>query len=99
MAEDAAARPLRDKPARQAERARVNRLSRLPPLYDYALAGRAQALLAGVVQVLLVLVLTLLPARAVTGSWLPPYIGIIVLAVGFALQALSRYLNARAGRR
>ena len=99
MAEDSAAPPLRDKAARRAERARVNRLSRLPLLYDYALTGRAQALLAGSVQVLIVLALTLLPAKALTGSWLPSFIGLIVLAVGFALQATNRYLNARAGRR
>ncbi|MBC7375341.1 MAG: hypothetical protein H7323_15235 [Frankiales bacterium] len=99
MAEDAVAHPLRDKAARRAERARVNRLSRLPMLYDYALTGRNQALLAGLAQVLVVLAVTLLPAKAVTGSWLPSYIGILVLAVGFALQAANRYLNARAGRR
>ena len=103
MAEDSSAapgpRPLRDKPARQAERARVNRLSRLPPLYDFALTGRAQALLVGLTQVAIVLVVTLVPAKAVTGMWLPSYIGIVVLAVGFALQAANRYLNARAGRR
>ena len=99
MAENPAAHPLRDKAARRAERARVNRLSRLPLLYDYALTGRNQALLAGLVQVLIVLAVTLLPAKAVTGSWLPSYIGILVLAVGFALQAANRYLNARAGRR
>jgi hypothetical protein len=40
----------------------------------------------------------LVPARLLTGSWLPPFIGFIVLAVGFAVQAGNRYLNAQAGR-
>ena len=90
--------PLPDKAARRTERARVNRLSRLPPLYDFALQGRKQSLLAGLVQVLLVLAVTLVPARLLTGSGLPPFIGFIVLAVGFAVQAGNRYLNAQAGR-
>ena len=90
--------PLDDKEARRTERARVNRLSRLPPLYDYSLRGRNQALLAGLVQVLLVLAVTLVPAKLLTGSWLPPFIGFIVLAVGFAFQAGNRYLNAQFGR-
>ena len=90
--------PLHDKSARRTERARVNRLSRLPPLYDFALQGRKESLLAGLVQVLIVLAVTLVPARLLTGSWLPPFIGFIVLAVGFAFQAGNRYLNAQAGR-
>ena len=90
--------PLHDKAARRTERARVNRLSRLPPLYDFALQGRSQALLAGLAQVLLVLAVTLVPAKLLTGSWLPPFIGFIVLAVGFAFQAGNRHLNAQAGR-
>lgn len=94
-----AERPRLDKQARRAERARINRLSRLPLLYDFALRGRRQALLAGLVQVLLAIALTLVPLRLATGRWLPTGAALIVLAVAFALQALSRYLNARAGRR
>ena len=90
--------PLHDKAARRTERARVNRLSRLPPLYEFSLRGRNQALLAGLAQVLLVLAVTLVPAKLLTGSWLPPFIGFIVLAVGFAFQAGNRYLNAQSGR-
>ncbi|MCW2615958.1 MAG: hypothetical protein JWN08_2952 [Frankiales bacterium] len=91
-------RPLYDKAARRTERARVHRLSRLPPLYDFALLGRRQALLAGLVQIVLVLLVTLVPAKLVTGAWLPPFVGFVVLAGGFAVQAVSRYLNAKAGR-
>lgn len=94
-----AERPLYDRAARKAERARVNRLSRLPFLYDFALQGRRQALLAGLVQIVVVLLVSLVPARLATGSWLPPYVGFVVLAAGFAVQAIDRYLNAKAGRR
>lgn len=95
----ASGRPAFDKAARKAERARINRLSRLPFLYDFALRGRRQAVLAGLAQVLLAIGLTLVPLRLLTGRWLPTGAALIVLAVAFGLQALSRYLNARAGRR
>lgn len=93
-----AGQPRYDKQARRTARARVNRLSRLPFLYDFALMGRAQSLLAGAVQVVLVLLAVLVPARLITGAWLPPFIGFVVLAAAFALQAANRYLNAKAGR-
>lgn len=92
-------RPRLDKAARRAERARINRLSRLPFLYDFALQGRAQAIAAVLVQTLLAIALALVPLRLLTGSWLPTGAAVLVLAVAFALQGLSRYLNARAGRR
>ena len=92
-------RPAFDKAARRAERARINRLSRLPFLYDLALRGRPQAVFAGLVQIALAIVLTLVPLRLLTGRWLPTAAALLVLAVAFSLQALSRYLNARAGRR
>lgn len=101
MADDVAdggGSPAYDRAARRAERARITRLSRLPFLYDLALRGPAQAVLATLVQVLLVIAVVLVPAKLVTGQWLPPLIGFVVLAVAFALQALCRYLNARAGR-
>lgn len=92
------AAPPYDKAARVEARARIVRTSRLPPLYDYALRGPWQARLAGLVQVLLVVAVTLVPARLVTGEWLPPLIALVALVVGFVVQAASRYLNARAGR-
>lgn len=96
MAED---RPLFDKQARRAERARIARLSRLPPLYEFSQQGRPQAITAVVVQVLLAIAIGLVPVRLITGSWLPPGAALLVLAAAFGLQAISRYLNARAGRR
>jgi len=92
-------RPAYDKAARKAERARINRLSRLPFLYDYALRGRRQATLATLVQLVLALTLGLVPVKIVTGEWLPGGAAFLVLLVAFGMQALSRYVNARAGRR
>ena len=92
-------RPRLDKEARRAERARINRLSRLPGLYELAERGTAGVVLAGLLQVSLALVLTLVPLRLLTGEWLPRSAALVVLAVAFGLQFLARYLNARAGRR
>lgn len=91
--------PALDKAARRRERARSNRLSRLPFLYDFAQRGTPQVIVATVLQAALVVVLALVPVRLLSGSWLPPGAAIVVLAVAFALQAGCRYLNARAGRR
>ena len=105
MADDPSARPPKplkptlDKAARRAERARINRLSRLPLLYDYAERGKVQSRLSGLAQVTLILVAVLVPARLLSGRFLPTGIGLVVLAVAFALQALNRFLNAKAGRR
>ena len=87
-----------DKAARRAERARINRLSRLPFLYDFAQQGRAQSIAATLLQSALALALVLVPVRLISGRWLPSGAVLLVLAAAFALQALSRYLNARAGR-
>lgn len=84
---------------RQAERQRQTRLSRLPFLYDFALRGPRQAVLATVAQAALVLGVVLVPAKLATGRWLPTGITLVVLAVALAVTALCRYLNARAGRR
>ena len=83
---------------RKAERQRLSRLSRLPFLYDFSLRGPRQALLAVLVQAALVIGIVLVPARLLTGRWLPPGITLVVLAVAFAVTWLSRYLNAKAGR-
>ena len=92
-------RPALDKAARQRERARINRLSRLPFLYDFAQRGKPQVIAATSLQVALAIALALVPVRLLSGRWLPAGVAIIVIGVAFALQALCRYLNARAGRR
>jgi hypothetical protein len=97
-AEERAARPRTDKAARKAERARINRLSRLPFLYGFALRGRAQAVLATLLQVAIAVPIALIGARVVTGEWLPDGVAFVALIVAFGLQALARYLNAKAGR-
>ena len=99
MTEAGAERAARDKAARQAERARTNRLSRLPFLYDFALRGRTQAVLATLPQAALAVVLALVPVKLLSGQWLPPGAVIAVVGVALALQAGCRRLNARAGRR
>ena len=88
-----------DRDARRAERARINRLSRLPFLYDFSLQGRAQAVIAVLVQTALAIALALVPLKLLTGQWLPIGAALVVLASAFGLQFLARYLNARAGRR
>lgn len=84
---------------RQAERQRQARLSRLPFLYDFSLRGQREAVLATVLQAALVIGVVLVPAKLLTGRWLPTGITLVVLAVAIAATWLSRYLNARAGRR
>lgn len=88
-----------DKAARKAERARINRLSRLPFLYDFALRGRGQAIASNLLAGALVLLVVLVPTKLISGRWLPLGVGFAVLAVAFSMQAANRYLNAKAGRR
>ncbi|MCY7365739.1 MAG: hypothetical protein LH469_10600 [Frankiaceae bacterium] len=99
MPDVGAKRPAGDKAARDAERARTNRLSRLPFLYDFALRGRTQAVLATLPQAALAVVLALVPIKLLSGQWLPAGAVIAVVGAALALQAGCRYLNARAGRR
>jgi hypothetical protein len=54
---------------------------------------------ATLLQSALAIALALVPLRLATGQWLPRAALLVVVATAFALQALSRYLNARAGRR
>ena len=84
---------------RKAERQRQARLSRLPFLYDFSLQGPRHAMLAVLAQAALVIAIVLVPAKVVTGRWLPTGITLVVLAVAFLVTWLSRYGNARAGRR
>ena len=84
---------------RRAERARIVRQSKLPFLYDFALQGRPQAILAVLAQSGLAIGVGLVLAKVVTGEWLPGWVVFLVLAVAFALQAAARYPNAQAGRR
>lgn len=84
---------------RKAERARVVRNSRLPgPFYDYAQRGAREAALVSLLQIVLVIVMTLVAAKLLTGAWFPRWIAFVVLAVSLAVQAANRYVNARAGR-
>lgn len=92
-------RPRLDKEARRAERARIGRLSRLPFLYDFAQKGTAQATLATLLQVSLAIGLTIGVSYLVTGEALPKYVALVALAVAYGVQALARFLNARAGRK
>jgi hypothetical protein len=92
-------RPRLDREARRTERARINRLSRLPFLYEYAQRGLGPAVAATCVQIALAIGLTLGVSYLVTGELMPKYVALVALAVAYALQALARYLNARAGRR
>jgi hypothetical protein len=84
---------------RRAERQRIARLSRLPFLYEFSLRGQREALLAVLAQAALVITLALVPAKLLTGRWLPTGITLAVLAVAFLVTWASRYGNARAGRR
>jgi hypothetical protein len=83
---------------RGAERQRQARLSRLPFLYDFSLRGQGEALVATLVQAALVIGVVLVPAKLISGRWLPTGITLVVLAVAFLVTWLCRYLNARAGR-
>lgn len=83
---------------RKAERQRQARLSRLPFLYDYSLRGQGETVVATLIQAALVIGVVLVPAKLITGSWLPTGITLVVLAVAFLVTWLCRYLNARAGR-
>lgn len=86
------------KERRKAERQRQARLSRLPFLYDFSLRGQGEAVVATLIQAALVIGVVLVPAKLITGSWLPTGITLVVLAVAFLVTWLCRYLNARAGR-
>ncbi len=88
-----------DRDARRAARSRAARLSRLPFLYDFALRGRGQAALVLLLQGALALLLGLGGTRLVSGHWLARGAALAVLAAAVALQLLSRYSNARLGRR
>lgn len=92
-------RPRYNREARQAERARLSRLGKLPFLYDFSLQGRGQAIAAVLLQGALAFALGLGFMRLVSGEWLPPYAAIAVLAAALGMQAISRFLNARMGRR
>ena len=91
--------PRYDRAARQAERARLSRLGKLPFLYEFSQQGRPQAIAAVLLQGALAFAVGLGFVRLVTGDWLPPFAAIAVLAAALGLQAVSRFLNARVGRK
>ncbi len=65
------------------------------PPQRFARRGRPQLLTIVVLHAALVLLVGLLVARAVSGQWLPPYAGVVVLAVAAAGQFASRTANRR----
>jgi hypothetical protein len=96
-AEGATEEPERfSKEHRRQERARIARLNRLPgPFQAYADRGRRQVLVVHALQATLVVGLTLLLCKAVTGDWFPRYVAIVALAVSVVLTAVNRSVNAR----
>lgn len=82
---------------RQAERARIARLNRLPgPFQAYADRGRREVVAVNLLQALIVVAVTLVACRAVTGEWFPRYVAIVALGVSVTVTALNRRANARA---
>jgi hypothetical protein len=93
-------RALHDPDWRRAERRRIARLNRLPdPFRSWADRSRAHAVAVALLQGVLVIGLTLLLLKAVTGDWLPTYAAVVALAVAVAVQALCRGINKRADAR
>lgn len=88
-----------DREARRTARVKAARLSRLPFLYDFALKGRGPAAVVLLLQGALALLLGLGATRLVTGHWLARGSALAVLGAAVLLQLVSRYANARAGRR
>lgn len=85
---------------RRAERARIMRLSRLPgPFQTFAARGRGSAALVTVFEWTLCIVVALAALRLLTGSWLPRYASVVVVALVVALQSINRSVNVRAERR
>ena len=90
-----------DDPAwRRAERRRIARLNRLPdPFRSWGDRSRLHAVAVGLLQGALVTVVGLLGLKLVTGTWLPPYAAIVVLALAVTSQAVCRSINRRADER
>lgn len=90
-----------DDPAwRRAERRRVARLNRLPdPFRSWGDRSRWHAFAVGLLQGALVTVVGLLLLRLTTGTWLPPYAAVVVLALAVVSQAVCRSINRRADER
>ena len=82
---------------RREQRARVTRLGRLPgPFQTFGNRGKPQAALVWVLQGLLVLAVALPVLKLATGQWLPPFAGVVVLALALVLQAACRKVNLKA---
>ena len=90
-----------DDPAwRKAERRRVARLNRLPdPFRSWGDRSRGHAFAVGLLQGALVTVVGLLLLRLTTGTWLPTYAAVVVLALAVVSQAVCRSINRRADER
>ena len=84
---------------RRQQRARVTRLGRLPgPFQAFGNRSKANGAIVWVLQALLVLAVALPVLKLATGRWLPPYAGVVVLALALGLQALCRKVNLKAER-
>jgi hypothetical protein len=84
---------------RRQQRARVTRLGRLPgPFQAFGNRSRAHGALVWIVQGLLVLAVALPLLKLFTGQWLPPYAGVVVLALALVLQSACRKVNLKAER-
>lgn len=95
---DAESAPERfSKEHRREQRQRVTRLGRLPgPFQTFGNKSRAHGAAVWVLQGLLVLAMTLPILKLVTGQWLPPFAGVVVLGVALVLQSTCRKVNLRA---
>lgn len=90
-------RRLHDPAWRKAERRRVARLNRLPdPFRSWGDRSRGHAFAIGLLQGALVTVVGLLLLKLTTGTWLPPYAAVVVLALAVVSQAVCRSINKRA---
>jgi hypothetical protein len=78
----------------------VARLNRLPdPFRSWGDQSRWHAFAVGLLQGALVTVIGLLLLKLTTGTWLPPYAAVVVLALAVASQAVCRSVNRRADER
>jgi predicted nucleic acid-binding Zn ribbon protein len=82
---------------RRQQRARVTRLGRLPgPFQTFGNRSRGHAALVWILQALIVLAVALPLLKVITGQWLPPFAGVVVLALALALQSACRKVNLKA---
>ena len=100
MADASASGPERfSKEHRREQRARVTRLGRLPgPFQTFGNRSKAHGAAVWILQGLLVLAVALPVLELLTGQWLPPFAGIVVLALALVLQWACLKVNLKAER-